>query len=323
MGVPKVSVILTSYNNGKYLGAAIDSILTQEFDDFELILVDDASRDDSAQIIKAYEARDSRVRTVFLDCTQGMAGARNRGFDIAQSEYIAYMDSDDVSLPARLKKQVDFLENNPEIGAVGVMVRKTRHDLALGAVRERPPQHAEIIFNVYTGQLRHISCGTLMIRRQFLDAIGGWNEAVRHEIEPGFLATLVSCASVRLANIQEVLHLQRVHSNNTSNLPIGVQRRESLAGARVLLERLLGGVSDETLRCFRSLRQFENLNWRDRRMAKRQMKRIIESLIARGDIRTEERVQLTALMNRRLENASPRRWQQFCYWRRKWFRTQA
>lgn len=250
-----------------------------------------------------------------------MAGARNRGFDIAQGEYIVYMDSDDVSLPTRLKKQVDFLQKNPEIGAVGVVVRKTRHDLALGAVRERPPQHAQIVFNLYTGNMNALSCGTMMIRRQFIEAIGRWNEELRHHIEPEFLAMLVSSASVRHSNLQEALHLQRVHSNNTSNRAISAQRRESLAGARVLNETLLGDVSDETLRCFRSLRQSEKLNWHDRRMAKRQMKRIIESLIARGDIRPEERAPLTALMNRRLEDASPQRWRQFCHWRRKWFGT--
>ncbi len=179
MKTPKVSVILTSFNNGKYLGEAIDSILAQSFEDFELILVDDCSNDDSVEIIRTYEKRYSRIKSVLLDSNTGMSGARNRGYDFADGEYIAYMDSDDVSLPTRLQKQVDFLEQKPEIGAVGVWVRRTNDRTKHTMIRKCPPEHAIIVFNIFNGERLQILSGTMMIRREFLEEIGGWNEVVR------------------------------------------------------------------------------------------------------------------------------------------------
>ena len=249
----------------------------------------------------------------------GAPGARNRGFDIAEGEYIAYMDSDDVSLPTRLKKQVDFLEENPEVGAIGVWVRRTNHDLTIERdVRKCPAEHAEIVFNIFNGQNLQILTGTMMIRREFLESIGGWNDAVRHNHEKENFASLIFNTSIRFANLTEILYLQRVHDNNTAHLPVEEYIRTAMVDTRRQLRRLWGGVGDETLRRFRSLLWNEKLSWNDRRLAKKDMKRIIETLVRRGYIRPEERSLLVAVMNRRLERASPRRWQQFCHWRRKW-----
>jgi len=316
---PKVSVILTSRNNGKYVGEAIESILAQEFADFELILVDDASEDDSVKTIKTYEKRDSRIRSVFLDHNAGAPGARNRGFDIAKGEYIAYMDSDDLSLPTRLKKQVDFLEQNPEVGAVGLRVRRVNHDLTVEiGIRDCPTDHAPIVFNIFDGRRLQIYSGTMMIRRDFIEAIGGWNEAVRYTFERGFFASLVFKTSIRFANLTEILYIQRVHDNNTSNLAISEDNRAAMDDTRRQLRRLWGGVCDDTLSRFRSLAMYEKLSWSDRRLAKRDIKRIIETLVERGYIRPEEGSNLLAVTNLRFESELPRRWQQFCHWRRKW-----
>ncbi len=317
MTKPKVSVILSAFNREKYLGEAIDSILAQEFRDFELILVDDASTDNSAEIIKVYEKRDSRIRALFLDCNTGVSGARNRGFVIAEGEYIAYMDSDDVSLPTRLKKQVDFLEQNPEVGAVGVWVRRMNHDLTIQEnIRKCPAEHALIVFNTFNGRTLQILSGTMMIRREYLAAIGGWDEAVKFNVARGFFASLVFRTPIRLANLTEILYIQRVHDQNVTSQTIAQENRIAMVEPRRQLRRLWGGVCDETLRRFRTLRSNERLNWHDRRLAKRDMKRIIETLVTRGYIRPEERPSLLANMNRQLERASPRRWQQFCHWRR-------
>ncbi len=319
MNAPKVSVILTSFNNAKYLGAAIDSILAQSFSDFELILVDDCSQDDSARIIKAYESRDSRVKSLLLGSNTGMSAVRNWGFDFAAGEYIAYMDSDDVSLPARLQKQVDFLEQNPETGAVGVWVSRTNHDLTIQTgIRKCPPEHAMIVYNIFNGRILQILSGTMMIRRHFLEDISGWNEEVRYNHEMGFFASLLIHASIRFANIAEILYIQREHDNNTSNLAVSEENRSSMFATRHQLRRLWGGVGDEALRCFRSLYFNEKLSWGDRRIAKKYLRRIIETLVERGYIKPEESALLLADMNRTLENASPRRWQQLCHWRRKW-----
>ena len=124
--MPLVSVIMPVYNGEKYLAEAIDSILVQTFTDFELLIVDDGSQDNSAEIIRSYVKRDSRIRFFQQEQNEGSANARNRGIANAKGEFIAAMDCDDVSLPERLQKQVDFLESHPEIGALGTRGRGVR-----------------------------------------------------------------------------------------------------------------------------------------------------------------------------------------------------
>ena len=127
---PQLSVIMPVYNGEKYLAEAIESILAQSFTDFELLIVDDASGDGSAQIIRSYERRDNRIRFIQLEQNMGVADARNRGIAAATGKFITFMDDDDISLPKRLEKQVEFLQSNPDIGAVGTCCRFVNHDLA-------------------------------------------------------------------------------------------------------------------------------------------------------------------------------------------------
>lgn len=112
----QVSVILTSYNHAKYLREAIDSVLQQTFQDFELIIWDDASTDESWQIITSYT--DSRILTFRNETTIRAGNIKKAISEVAKGRYIAIHHSDDVWEPQKLEKQVAFLENNPEIGAV-------------------------------------------------------------------------------------------------------------------------------------------------------------------------------------------------------------
>lgn len=111
-----ISVLMTVYNCEKYLGQAIDSILNQTWKDFEVIIVDDGSTDNSLQIIKGYN--DSRIKVITLEKNSGVAHARNIGMEQCTSDYIALMDSDDISHPNRLELQYGFLQENMEIGGV-------------------------------------------------------------------------------------------------------------------------------------------------------------------------------------------------------------
>jgi glycosyltransferase involved in cell wall biosynthesis len=114
---PKVSVILPVFNGEKYIREAIESILTQSFYDFELIILNDGSTDHSDEIISSFS--DSRI--VFIRSHQniGLIATLNQGIQAARGTYLARMDADDISLPHRLQAQVDFLDMHPEIGVVG------------------------------------------------------------------------------------------------------------------------------------------------------------------------------------------------------------
>lgn len=107
------------YNPGKYLVDAIDSILSQTFSNFEFIIVDDASTDGSWKIIKSFAKKDSRIIAFKNKINLGVSLTSNIAISQARGKYIARMDSDDVSTPDRLQKQVDFLKNHPQIIVVG------------------------------------------------------------------------------------------------------------------------------------------------------------------------------------------------------------
>ena len=116
---PLVSVVMPVYNPGKYLVDAIDSILSQTFSNFEFIIVDDASTDGSWKIIKSFAKKDSRIIAFKNKINLGVSLTSNIAISQARGKYIARMDSDDVSTPDRLQKQVDFLKNHPQIIVVG------------------------------------------------------------------------------------------------------------------------------------------------------------------------------------------------------------
>lgn len=115
--MPRISVIMPAYNAQQYIAEAIDSILGQTFSDFELIVLNDCSRDATGEIVRSYS--DSRLVYVENEENLGVAGTLNRGLALASGEYIARMDSDDISLPQRFAQQVAFLDANPQVIACG------------------------------------------------------------------------------------------------------------------------------------------------------------------------------------------------------------
>lgn len=119
---PSVSIILTSYNHGKYISEAIASVLAQDIADFELIIIDDQSPDDSVDIIKNF--KDPRIRFFINEQNLGMACSVNRGITLAKGEFIAHLNSDDrYNHVSKIKEQVKFLRENPNYGAVFTKAR--------------------------------------------------------------------------------------------------------------------------------------------------------------------------------------------------------
>lgn len=112
---PRVSVILPAYNRETLVARAIDSVLAQTFGDFELIVVDDASKDGTRAVLETYRDH-PKVRLILSDVNRGGSGARNLGIEAAKGALIAFQDSDDVWLPHKLAAQVAALEANPEAG---------------------------------------------------------------------------------------------------------------------------------------------------------------------------------------------------------------
>jgi glycosyltransferase involved in cell wall biosynthesis len=109
---PLVSVITPVHNSGDFVGEAIRSVQAQTFSDWEMIIVDDCSTDDSAQIVETFLAEDDRIRIIKLPANSGAAVARNTAIEAAQGRYIAFLDSDDLWLPKKLEKQLSFMRES-------------------------------------------------------------------------------------------------------------------------------------------------------------------------------------------------------------------
>ncbi len=110
----KVSVIIPAYNGDRYIGEAIDSILAQTYRDYEIIVVDDGSTDNTRQVVKQYGDRIQYLSQI----NQGVAASRNLGLKVSQGEYVAFLDQDDIFLPHKLASQVALLEQDPSLGMV-------------------------------------------------------------------------------------------------------------------------------------------------------------------------------------------------------------
>ena len=312
-----VSVVMPVYNGERFLADAIESILAQTYTDFELLIVDDGSTDASAEIIRAYENRDRRIRFFQLQRNMGQAATLNRGIANATGKFITIMDCDDESLPQRLEKQVEFLQSNPEIGALGTGSRVVNEDLATLFDYEVPQQHALIALNLFFGA--SFVGATVMLRREMLASAGGFETGRRRSVDLELWLRLLSETRIKFANLPENLYIYRRHEQAmTFNLDAKGHAPEREVRGR-MLRRLWNEAPERTIDRFYRLRTQQKLSWAERRAVKQDIKRLIESMIAHKWVEPEDRPLLINEMNRRMEQASPRLWQQFSHWRRHHF----
>lgn len=107
-----VSIITPTYNCGKFIAETIESVLSQTYSNWEMVIVDDCSRDNTAQIVAAYTQKDSRIHYHCLEVNSGAAVARTRAMELAVGEYMAFLDSDDLWMPDKLARQLAFMQEN-------------------------------------------------------------------------------------------------------------------------------------------------------------------------------------------------------------------
>lgn len=115
--LPQISVIMPVYNSNQFLEESISSILNQTYKKFELLIIDDGSKDQSLRTIKTF--KDSRIRLISHKTNRGIVDSLNEGIAMSRGEYIIRMDADDISLPNRFETQVNFMKNNPKVGVCG------------------------------------------------------------------------------------------------------------------------------------------------------------------------------------------------------------
>ena len=201
---PIVSVVLPVYNGKSYLIGAINSVLNQSFEDFELIIIDDGSTDDSADLIRAYD--DPRI-FFYQQENQGLAATLNRGIALARGEFIARQDQDDICLPARFERQINWFNKHPEAGMVGtaaeIWVDRTKTDRVL----KHPMEDALIRFGLLFHN--HFVHSSVMIRKAALSDVGGYSEDARRQPPEDYELWSRMMKYYQVGNLSDILTVYR------------------------------------------------------------------------------------------------------------------
>jgi glycosyltransferase involved in cell wall biosynthesis len=213
---PRVSVVMAAHNTERWIGSAVDSVLGQTFADFELLIVDDASTDGTPEIIAQYD--DRRIR-VIRPSRVGVVAARNMAIHEARGEYVAIMDSDDLSMPDRFEKEVAFLDTNPDVLAVTAGMAIIHSQLAApndlsGLETLTPPDGPAGCLDGFNLTYKPMFHPPAMFRRTALLEVGLYRSLFTHAEDADLFLRLEEIGPVR--RLPEILCLYRRHLENTS-----------------------------------------------------------------------------------------------------------
>ncbi len=207
---PFISVVMPVFNGGKYLQLAIESVLNQTYTNFELVIVNDGSTDNSKEIIEG--VNDNRIVLINQN-NKGVSIALNNGIRKAKGEYIARMDSDDICFPERLKKQIEFFEKNPDYVVVGSNALIIDQDGAFIYESNNP-----ILFNPLTNLYPPLFHSSVMFRRKDIINCGYYNEEVSHlNAFEDQLLWIDMMELGKIGNLEESLLQYRVHPSSVTS----------------------------------------------------------------------------------------------------------
>lgn len=199
---PRVSVLIPTYNCARFLSDAIESVLAQTFQDFEIIVVDDGSTDDTAQVVARYP----QVRYIYKEHS-GISASRNAAVSAACGEVVAFLDADDMFTPEKLEKQLAYLDENPDCQLIFTKAENFYED-----ENARQGQAQQALYNASLERCI-ITCA---IRRSVFEKHGDFRTDYPHGEDTQFMYRLsISGLSINHC-LPEVLYKRRVHSNNIS-----------------------------------------------------------------------------------------------------------
>ena len=223
---PEISVIMSVYNGENYLKESIESILNQEYEDFEFIIVNDKSTDNSLRIINEFQ--DNRIQIVNNKKNLGLTKSLNIAIKLAKGRYIARQDADDISLPQRFKKQYSFLEKNPEIAVLGTSIyRIDRNGKELGVVLslEQPSFKDMLNWN-------HFKHGSILFRKVLVNEIGGYNELFEYVQDYEFWLRTSKEREVR--NLKDPLYKLRIHDDSIGSKKVIESRLYGMLARKIV-----------------------------------------------------------------------------------------
>jgi glycosyltransferase involved in cell wall biosynthesis len=232
-GMPLVSVVIPTYNRAELLPQAIHSVLGQTYENLECIVVDDASTDNTAQVVRQFA--DDRLIYLRHETNRRASAARNTGIAHAQGDLIAFLDDDDEWLPAKLEKQVPLIQSlSPDFGLVYCWM--DYHDAAGTLVIEHHPSFRGYVFPRVLGKQRIGGCPTLLARREVVEQLGGFDEAMTYGDDVEF--TWRVCRDYKVDVVPEVLvvvHTGHGHAQLSQLDEQGIQN--AIQGHQALLAK--------------------------------------------------------------------------------------
>jgi glycosyltransferase involved in cell wall biosynthesis len=230
-----VSVVMSVYNGEKHLTAAIESILNQGFKDFEFIIIDDGSTDRSAAIIDNYAKNDGRIQLFHNESNVGLTASLNKGIKMAQGEYIARQDADDISATDRLLKLVTYLEHHKDCVLVASNV------IAINDEEEFERRYQYSVKNLRQKLLRgnHFTHGSVCFVKKMFLAVGGYREAFRYAQDYDLFARLAERHEI--AYLPEYLYRWRNSRAGISNNKFIEQLMNAVLIRCFIWERLRSG----------------------------------------------------------------------------------
>lgn len=212
---PLISVVMSVYNGEKYLAEAIDSILHQTYADFEFIIVDDGSVDSTEEILQAYKKRDHRITNLNNERNIGLADSLNLGISKAQGKYIARMDADDISMPDRFEKQIQFLEENPGIRVLGTNVYRIDENGRILREVAYPTLARDMRWNMIWGNNAVVCHPSVMMAAEWVRNIGLYkDQPTSQDLE--LWSRVFTEEPLPIWNMQLPLLKYRVHPESTS-----------------------------------------------------------------------------------------------------------
>jgi hypothetical protein len=231
---PRVSVVMAAHNAAEFVGESIASVLAQTLTDFELVIVDDGSTDDTADIVRSFA--DPRVRLVSVAHKAGAAAARNLGMRSARAGLIAILDADDIAYPERLARQVAYLDDHPECCVLGTSFDRIDASGTLLTTVASPCDTTVIRYRLLTSNV--IAHSSVMLRRDDALAAGGYPEQFRNSQDYALWAAMAPLSAV--AQLPEALIAYRQNPGGLSATRTSHDRRATIETAQTALSAAIG-----------------------------------------------------------------------------------
>lgn len=242
---PLVSVLMPVYNAGPFLATAVQSILSQTLSNYEFIIVDDGSTDGSVAVLRSYERADARIRLTIRE-NRGIPYTRNQLISLARGRYIAWMDSDDISLPLRLEAMTSWMDAHPDHVALGsktMLIDSSGWEIC---VWNSPADHSGIDSWHISGKGGAIVFPSSVMIRDAVLSVGGFNEDLTGAEDLDLFLRLAEKA--KIANIDTLLFKYRQHAKSISYTHMeNLQKDNSKVVARACMRRGLPVPADVSL----------------------------------------------------------------------------